>query len=430
MKKHPWTYAIGTLVAAVVALTVWLVAGPVGKNQNDQNFFPQQMDDRIAWPTHPPKSDEYKEKCCRHYIMAADGISHIGATVDYENGNTGYEKFRWSRNGVDNIESVTIKYPLKEGDREAQVARELQLDLDGHTFLKDRRYSPTGVVTTVGDRKGENKYTQVDYTDDGMNVKRHQDFLLVTTDDFSGKKAKWVTDLDEQYDVNHNLDSWTQRRDDGAMVIKKFASGKLVTRSMESKDHDQKVTEYYDVDGTTVVKKVEQRYYYVTITTLKNGVPVVDWKFSDYNLVVNIYDEQGHPHLRQTWEPRSWGDAKTDGKYDQSKLKLEKLDYLDATGEELKTITFQEDGVNPDEIRIRDPQFAGKYNPSTVKKFRADGTLSDITEYNDSGDKVKTESHTVDEKIHETIDPSDVAPRPFDQPPEPMPTPKFSFRWF
>jgi hypothetical protein len=41
-----------------------------------------------------------------------------------------------------------------------------------------------------------------------------------------------------------------------------------------------------------------------------------------------------------------------------------------------------------------------------------------------------TETHTADEKIHETIDANDMAPRPFDQPPEPLPAPRVFFRWF
>lgn len=154
--------------AAAVALLCTLALGGCGKRDDTIAEFPTPaLDHRVEFH-QPADKDAAESDRIVHY--ASDHKTKIGADIFYKNGNTGSIVYRTYGDAAGTIETAVVKYPLQEGQKTPQVARELHLDLDGRTLLKDRVYTDTGVLKYSGDRVGADAYETSEYRTEGPDA--------------------------------------------------------------------------------------------------------------------------------------------------------------------------------------------------------------------------------------------------------------------
>jgi len=357
--------------------------------------------------------DKQKQEKVRYVQYAPDGKTKLGLQIEYQNGNSAWVKFRTSGSAAGTIESVQFKYPLQDGQKSRQVARELGLDTDGRTYLFDRAYRQNGVLSYSAERKAD-KYEAFEYFDNGSSKQRHQVFIKLY--------GQWKLDSDEIFRVNGDLDQSVARRDDGSVITKKFSDdNKVVWRSVENSWGSGRLTDYYESDGFTTAKRVEQTGYDVTISQFKSGQIAQVIRFaSGFNyLYVSVYDSAGRLRLRQFFVARTYGDVRTNGQIDLLKYRLDSIEYYNDTGSQTEEVSFFRNTNVPAAIRLPDTAYKGTswYKPYALKTFRPDGTLSEVTTYDDANKVLTKEEHTAAENIHETIDANDLTILQFEQPP-------------
>ena len=418
--NHRFKIAMAALAVLLLAAGLLLTVG--GRKEEDitiTRVFPPQLDNRLEF--HQSKNN--KEKV-REVKYLPDGITKESAKVTYETGNTGFITYRTAGDGKGTIEKVKVTYPTVAGKPE-RVARELELDVDGKTYLSDRVLREDGVLQYTGNRTANDKYETFDYRDDGKSIQRHQVFLRLF--------STWRLDVEEAYRLDNTVERSVSRRDDGTVITKQFSDkSKLEYRSVANAWGTSTETEYYDADGQTVNKKIELSTYDVTVTTYSNGNMAEARRFySNYDyMTLTVYDAAGNKQRRQSYRAKRWGDIRTNGKIDGSKYSLSEVEYWDGNGFELRDIDFRSDGITPVDIVLRDPKDATNgswYYPRTVKQFRQDGTLESVTVYDGRANVTKTETHTAAENIREQLDPADLAQRPIEEPPELMRSPPSSW---
>lgn len=393
---------------AAVLLVGLLLSGCKKEEESVTRIFPPKLDERVEF--HQSKNPEREEKF-RIVQYAPDKVTRTGLHIEYKNRNSADIVFRTTGPAKGTIESVTVKYPAKEGSTNRALARQLLLDVDGKTYLNDKVWREDGVMQYAAERVSEVKFVASEFRADGVTVQRKQEFLRVY--------GTWKLDLEERYRPDMSVETSVRRLDDGSVVTKKFTDdNKIASRAVLDRYESELNTEFY-AEGQ-VVKRVNQTSYDVTVTLYKNGKTTEERRFyGSYNyMVVSLYDDNGKLRYKQNWSPKNYGDIRTNGVVDPTKFKLSNLDYFEDASFPVKSITFYGDGATPEVIRTHDPKTGSWYYPSVVKRFRTDGTLSEVSETDGGGRTIKKETHTADENIRETIDPADVQMRPFDNPPE------------
>ena len=417
--KNRSKFVMGVLGALVVALGLTL-SGCKKEDGDANRVFPPKLDERIEF--HQAK-DPAREEKIRVVQYAPDHVTKTGLRIEYKNNNTGEIVFRTTGPAAGKIESVTIRYPAKDGQTVGTVARQLRLDLDGRTYLDDKVWRQDGLLQYSAARVSDTKYVASDFREDGTTLQRKQEFVRIY--------SAWKLDLEERYRPDMTVESSVKRLDDGTVVTKKFADdNKIAVRSVLNRYESELLTEFYAADGTTLTKKTSQTSYDVTVTLYKDGKTTAETRFYNgfSNIAATFYDETGKRLYTQKWEAKLTGDVRMDGKIDPAKYKLTAIEYFD-DWKTIKYVSFYADGKTPDSIRTHDAKASTWYYPVTVKKFRTDGTLSEVTESDGGGRVVKRETHTADENIREPIAPGETAMRPFENPPEMQKRSTPSYYW-
>jgi hypothetical protein len=232
------------------------------------------------------------------------------------------------------------------------------------------------------------------------------------------KKTTWKKEFEETYRPDSTLETRLTSLSGGGVETLRFStSGVKVSKAVQTTW--ELTTEYYEDDGRTVAKATEQTSYKVDVFTYKQGVMRERLEFwSQFQMFDDTtYDDQGHQQMMWSWRAISVDDLRTDGKIDPNKYKLISLEYAGKNGMDVKTIQFQDDGVNPKVVRVRPSPFQTTQYPLTVREFDATGALTTETVIDGDGKSTVTQ-HTAAENIRETIDPADVAKRQFDSPPQ------------
>jgi hypothetical protein len=383
------------------------------KEENITQMFPPQLDNRIEF--HQGNKD--LKELVRMVQYAPDGKTPISAQIEYEAGKTGFVTYRTTGDAAGTISQVKIVYPPVAGKKDRQTARELALDLDGKTYLNDRVFRADGLLQYRGDRLANDRYETFDYQDDGVAIHRHQIFVRLY--------ARWKVNLEELFRSDNTVDKSIVRMDDGSLVTTKFAEGsKPEWRSIRYSWSSSVETQYFEADGQTVNKKIAISNYDVVITNFVAGVKSEARRFyGNYNYMsYSVYDAAGQISRRQSWIAKTDNDTRTAGKIDPDKYRLTEVETYDAKGVNLRDVEFYPDGKTPKLITEHDPTQPkiGWFTPATIKTFRPDGTLSNLTVYDGQDHTTKKEDHTADENIRETVDPSDMAQHPFEEPPDIM----------
>ncbi|HEY9716282.1 MAG TPA: hypothetical protein V6C69_02345 [Trichormus sp.] len=343
-----------------------------------------------------------------------DDQARSHAVVQYRDTHkTALIDYRTDGPGTGKIKSVKVLYPAPEKSNVRQVARLLQLDVDGRTIISDVQYQPDGkTVAHTGNRTAAGVFESYDFQTDGTSVAHHKRFTLVN-------KA-WQLALDETYGANNSLVAVTTLLPDGSHATDTYNDQHvLASRLVKNADDSLETTENYLADGKTVSSKVTVDSSSVAVDTFENGVLVThrNWGYGYNTMTVTVY-HNGKPAYRQNWSLNSGADTK---KLDPSSYTLQSIDKLNADAKVTETITLAADGKTPSSIRVNDPANLDG-SAHTQKTFADDGTLQKVETYDKDGKVTKTDTHTPADKIRETVPEKMLETHPFAQPPAMLPT--------
>jgi hypothetical protein len=453
MQQRNTAKAVAVLLLATVAL-VLSGCGKSARSDAEDSVF--KLNDRAH--LRQVKKGETPSEKLRIVQLAPDGITKTGAIIQYVDGRTALVHYRTegAHKGTmsDAQEFFAVPEPKVEGnDAEKKpvelkplestlagrkLRRDMQFDVDGHTFLKDTVYDENGTLVHAGKLTAPTIYDAFDFVDVqspaalkvdiGNNsasraVLRHVEYTLT-----KDKKPKWVLAVDETYfpDGVHQTVGTLDDGDGSFVTLTYTHESVLVSKATKNQWGSELATEFYETDGKTLKQKVTQTVYSVILEHYASGVITDRRMFSSNNRAMEItFFVAGKERIKQTWSLPSDAKVNDDGTVDGSKYVLDRLQLTNPDGS-VKVIELADDHKTPKTITILPKESAGSsvfsfWVAHTTKTFRADGTLEKVEVYKAGGKIVSTKTYTAAQNVREPIPQKYLQAPPFEQPPKTLP---------
>lgn len=392
--------ATGVLAAVTV---IALALGGCSRSSNDHvatDLFADKLDPSIQYKNR-------HEKELPRQIWHAKNQMVERARVPFESGKVAYIEYWTDGPGAGNIKSAVVHYPPAKGQTEGPIWRQFERDVNGTALVKDMVFRVDGTVEHSGAQLKPGLYSTLDYFEDGKQIKDRREFTQV--DDH------WLLTFEELIRPDATVEKRVTTLENNSQVTLVF-NDKQVLESKTTSDqwHTFFTTDSYEADGVTVRMHVEQSRSSVTIDIFKDGKRVEEREYENswYEFVntvdVTKYDTNGNALVRSTFTLKPGLFDKFINtpvnqlpKVDQSMLIISSIEYYDAKGSIAKRISFHDGTTMPSEVTLQDTPKEGQ---TTVKSFRADGTLEHVVVTDNSGNQVSAEDHQASENIREPID--------------------------
>jgi len=410
---------------AVLALALVLSLGSCqqGKPTTEQIsdlIFPQALSSRL---------ELHAGELSRQVYYASDGTTKVSATIHYKGedgkspGKTAYVSYRTKGAGFGTISHVKIFYPQIDSGP-APIAREIELDVDGKTFLTDNQYRTDGSLSHTGRMSG-GRYSSSDFQADGRSLVRYREFAR--------DAGAWIVAEERIYFPDGRVSESTQTTPDNGLELNAYSDTpehQLVWHAAVNQYRTNAVTDYYAADGKTVFERVTEEYSSYTVEAFQDGKLVesrllvrgfgsrqVD------SMDVSIYGADGKLKFVQSWNRKT---PESDVSDDDQKVepldlfafKLDMVRISNSAGETVSEISIADDG-NVETISVL--EVPDMHYPRVDTTFRADGTVEEVIAYNGVGNKIKDEKHDASENLRQAVDPELLKPRPFHEPTQILP---------
>jgi hypothetical protein len=404
--------ATGVLAAVTV---IALALGGCSRGSSDHvgtDLFADRLDPSIQYKNR-------HEKELPRQIWHAKNQMVERARVPFESGKVAYIEYWTDGPGAGNIKSGVVHYPPAKGQTEGPIWRQFERDVNGTALVKDLIFREDGTVEHSGAQLKPGLYSTLDYFEDGKQIKDRREFAQVND--------HWLLAFEELMRRDATVAKRVTMLQDNSQVTLVF-SDKQVLESKTTSDqwHTFFNTDSYEADGVTVRMHVEESRSSITIDNFKDGKRVEERNYENgwYQFVntveVTTYDTNGNALVHTSFTLKKglfekFINTPVDQlpKLDPSMLIISGIEYYDAKGNIAKRIGFLDGTQTPSEVTLQNTPKDGQ---TTIKSFRADGTLEHVVVIDESGSQVSSEDHQASENIREPIDNDLITPKAIDIP--------------
>lgn len=408
-------FRIGTTLLAAAAVSAALLLSACNRddaNSDPSAALPQQLDSRV-------KLRAGEKIRVTHYQPGTD--RRLDAEVNFSGGETGEMTYRTDGPGAGNLKHAKIFYKAHDGSEHGTIKREFELDADGFTFLRDRKYYADGTVQHKSDRLSDVAYESTDFYTDGRTVSLHRMF---DRDPKDSMNKGWKLRSEEAYRESGSLQrKYVLNKDKSAVTDEYSPAAVLVSHTVLNEFATKRDQVVYAEDGKTKVKEIEQGSA-TKISIYENGHVAraleFGWEYSYLN--DTAFDANGKPTIKRSWYAHENAtDAQKAGKVKGTDYRISTVYLYDASGEEIGNYYWDSQGrLRSVDIRAAD----GK--TSTVRMFTENGMLTrEVTRELEPFKIVATKDY--EPAVPTTLpatDPNWLQPAEFDEPPATLPNAK------
>ncbi|HEY9775739.1 MAG TPA: hypothetical protein V6C81_18385 [Planktothrix sp.] len=443
---------ISVVLAAAIAGSCIFISG-CGKAHEDrsQAVFPQKLNSVAQ--LRRAKGENQKEKL-RILQLAPDGITKSAAIIQYIDGTTALVHYRTQGPNTGTMSDAKLYFALpQETDQNPadkqdkplvsldttiagrKLARDMEFDVDGHTFTKDVQYDDQGNVTHVGRMTSPVLYDAFDFVavesptalkldivPGTLNraVSKHQEYTLA----IAGKRKTWSLGVEETFfpDGVHKSQGAIDDTD-GSFTTTNFTHDRAVeSKTIRNRYNTSFETDLFQADGKTLKQKLLQTTYAVTVENYDSKGVILERNAWAYNnrLMTLTYFQKGQEAFTQFWQRPVDSLTKPDDPIDRSKYALQKIQIKEAKTVREIDLADDQKTIKNEMIMAADAN-QGFWAAHTSKSFRDNGTLEQVQVYQAGGKLVSTKKYTAEQNVREPLNAKYVQMRQFEQPPKALP---------